>query len=41
LTKTFKEECIIRNLWTCEEEKLGLDKTIKNIGLRDESLNFL
>ena len=40
MTKTFKEECIIRNLWTCEEEKLGLDKTIKNIDLRDESLKL-
>jgi hypothetical protein len=40
LTKTFKEECIIRNLWTCEEEKLGQDKTIKNIDLKDESLKL-
>jgi hypothetical protein len=39
LTKTFKEECIISNLWTCEE-RLGLDKTIKNIDLRDESLKL-
>jgi ATP-dependent DNA helicase PIF1 len=41
ITKTFKEECIIKNLWVLEEDQLDVElNTLKKIDLKDEAIKL-
>jgi hypothetical protein len=40
MTKSFKEECILRNLWISDDELENDNNTVKKIDLRDEALKL-